>query len=414
MSGFKAEIISIGNEVLAGYTVNTNATFISQQLQGIGLPVYWVSTIRDEHEHILYALRTARERANVILVTGGLGPTPDDITKKTVAEFFDVPLEINRSVLKDVEKFVRDHGRELTEVNRNQALIPRCDDVIRNPMGTAPGLVFRREGRLFYFMPGVPREMKNMVRSFVLQDIRAHLALPQVTTHLFRTTGIPESYLYDRIKSHLPQDDHIDVSFLPREFGVDLRFRLISDDRKQQEAFNARLKDIREALRKYIFAEEEIELQEALGRILRNKGLTLAVAESFTGGLIGDWITDVPGSSDYFSGDLVTYSNESKIQLLNVRPETLQRYGAVSEQTVLEMVRGAQKRFCCDCAIATTGIAGPGGGSPQKPVGLCYIAARFKDKETVKEFRLGTVRRTNKKRGAVAGMEMLRRLLLDI
>ena len=414
MKKYQAEIISIGNEVLAGYTVNTNAAFISRELMSIGLPVAWVSTIRDEHDCIMAALSAAQKRADVVLVTGGLGPTPDDITKKSICEFFDVPMRENEQVLQDVRQFLAGRNIKLSDTNLRQALIPQCDILVRNKIGTAPGLGFERAGRYFFFMPGVPAEMKSLIKNFIAGYLQEHLELPRVHNRILRTTGIPESYLYDKINPLLQNYPQVQIAYLPRQIGVDLRFRLTTDKTHELSALDELIEQVRKKAGKYIFADREIELQEALGKLLAQKKQTLAVAESFSGGLIQDQITDIPGSSAYFLGGMVTYSNQAKMDFLNVQEETLKQFGAVSEQTAREMVRGVQEKFASDCAISTTGIAGPTGATEHKPIGLCYIAARYGNREALKEFHFGTVRRINKQRGAVAGMELLRRLILDL
>ena len=414
MDSIKAEIISIGNEILAGYTVNTNATFISQQLMGIGLPVGWVTTISDTHEDILFALNTAGQRAKAVLVTGGLGPTPDDITKKAICEFFNTEMVFNQDVFEDVQTFLRQRGVDLNQANRDQALVPAAAEIMRNKMGTAPGLLLRKDGVYFFFMPGVPTEMKYLTSNFIVGFLAKELKLPKVHNRLLRTTGIAEAKLYEKLKDILDSFPQCQLAFLPRHIGVDLRFRLISDDEKDIGRFEQFISAVKERAAKYIFTDRSIELEERLGEVLAEKELTLTVAESFTGGLLSSLLTDISGSSRYFLGSAVTYSNESKMSLLGVKEDTLSRFGAVSEQTVLEMVEGVQKKFGSDCAIATTGIAGPTGATPGKPVGLCYIAARFGHKTAVREFHFGTDRIINKKRGAVAGMEMLRRLLLNL
>ncbi|HID38645.1 MAG TPA: competence/damage-inducible protein A [Calditrichaeota bacterium] len=414
MDSIKAEIISIGNEILAGYTVNTNATFISQQLMSIGLPVGWISTISDNHDDILNALGAAMQRAQVVLVTGGLGPTPDDITKKVICEFFKTEMVFNSEVFEDVQTFLRARGADLNQANRDQALVPAAAKIIRNKIGTAPGLMFQKKGIYFFFMPGVPAEMKYITHKFIVGFLAKELNLPKVHNRLLRTTGIAEAKLYERLKDILDSFPQCQPAFLPRHIGVDLRFRLISDDEQDLRRFEQFISAIKERTAKYIFADRPIELEERLGEILVEKKLTLAVAESFTGGLLSNLLTDISGSSRYFLGAAVTYSNESKMQLLGVQDDTLAKYGAVSEATVLEMLKGVQKSFGSHCAIATTGIAGPTGATPGKPVGLCYIAARYGNKTAVREFRFGTDRIINKRRGAVAGMEMLRRLLLNL
>jgi nicotinamide-nucleotide amidase len=414
MNDYRVELISIGNELLAGYTINTNAAYLSRKLQNIGLPVNWTTVISDQHDEILRALQTAAERAAIVLVTGGLGPTPDDITKKSIAEYFKVPFTWNDQALDDVKRFLAQRGREITEINRLQAYIPDCDQVIYNPVGTAPGLVFQRGDRHFFFMPGVPLEMQYMTERFILDYLKQRLILPQMQTRILRTTGIAESRLYEVIQDLCAAYPQFPISFLPRHIGVDLRFRCIAAASDQCVAFQKFLEIVHTRIHKYVFTDEEIEMEQKIGELLRERGLRLATAESFTAGLLGDLITNIPGSSDYYLGGVIAYSNESKIRLLDVSEATLQEYGAVSVQTVIEMARGVRSRFNSDCAIATTGIAGPGGATPAKPVGFSYMAALCGERESVREFRLGAQRDINKKRGATIGMEMLRRLLLNI
>ncbi|MEJ2053030.1 MAG: competence/damage-inducible protein A [Calditrichaceae bacterium] len=414
MKNIRAEIISIGNEVLAGHTVNTNAAYISTKVGLIGLPVNWITTISDDHDEIIFALETANNRADVVLVTGGLGPTPDDITKASICEFFETQLVKNDKVLQHVQSLLQHRGLSLLESNIGQAYVPEKADILPNPIGTAPGLAIEKSGAYFFFMPGVPAEMKQLIDDQVIPYIRKKLKLPTLHNRLLRTTGIAESRLYELLKDILDKYKEFPMAFLPRHIGVDLRFRLLSDDAKTLNVFNKMVDEVRQKAAKYIFTEDHIELEEALGKILREQKFSLSCAESFTGGLIGDLVTNISGSSDYFIGGVVTYSNQSKMNLLNVKQETLKQFGAVSAETAGEMVRGVQQIFRSDCAAATTGIAGPTGGTDIKPVGLCYIAARFGDKESVKEFHFGRDRIINKRRGATAALELLRRLVLNI
>lgn len=414
LNPLRSEIMSIGNEILAGYSINSNAAVISGEMLSIGLPVEWITTIADKRDSILAALQTANQRARVVLITGGLGPTPDDITKNCIAEFFNRRLVMDEAVLRHVQLLLKGRGLAMLESNRRQALVPEGAIILPNPIGTAPGLVLQTEQAYFIFMPGVPVEMKRMVHEQVKPFLSNKLELPQVNNRLLRTTGIPESRLYELLKDIVDTHPQFPVAFLPRHIGVDLRFRLISDEINDIQAFDAFVQEIKERAGKYIFTEESIELEERIGQLLTERKLSLACAESFTGGLIGDLITNIPGSSNYFAGAIVAYGNESKIALLNVQPQTLSSYGAVSSQTALEMVRGVQSLFKTDCALATTGIAGPAGGTATKPVGLCYIAALCAEKEMVKEFHMGRDRSITKKRGAAAALEMLRRLLLNL
>lgn len=409
-----AEIISIGNEVLAGHTINTNAAYISQQMSAIGLPVYWVTTISDTHDEILFALNTANTRADVVLVTGGLGPTPDDITKATVCEYFNSPLVQNKNVLNHVQNLLKNRGLSLLDTNMAQALVPDKADILHNPVGTAPGLALENKGTYFFFMPGVPIEMKRLINEQIIPYLQKRLNLPAIRSYLLRTTGIAESRLFELLKDILKEYSQFPLAFLPRHIGVDLRFRLISDNKDEQQKFESFVDAVRNKTLKYIFTEENVELEQILGQLLKDRKLTFSCAESFTGGLIGDLLTNIPGSSDYFMGGMITYSNASKMNLLGVKQKTLETYGAVNSETALEMVRGVQQAFATDCAVATTGIAGPAGATETKPVGLCYIAARYGNEEVEKEFHFGRDRIINKRRGAMAAMEMLRRMILKI
>lgn len=414
VNNIKAEIISIGNELLSGWTLNTNAHWMAIKCNDIGLAVHWVTTIADTDEEIKTALKNASARADVILCTGGLGPTPDDITKKSITSYFKTELVLDERVLKQVQKIFEGRNITMPEINRNQALVPKKARIITNSQGTAPGLLFEEENKLYFFMPGVPREMKQMIVSDILSKIKSYYDLPDFKTHLIRTTGIAESRLFEKMESTLEQFDDIPVSFLPKIIGVDIKFRIDNNSVDLQKRTLQFLSLLKKSIAKYIYAEEEIELKEKIGNLLQTNNLTLAIAESFTGGLISDWITDVPGSSDYFLGSVTCYSNESKVREIEVSKNTIKDFGAVSEQVALEMAIGVKKLFGSDCAIASTGIAGPGGATETKPVGLCYISCIYKDKIFVKSFNFGTNRRTNKERGTMAALESLRRLLLQI
>ena len=414
MENIRAEIISIGNEILAGWTMNTNAHWIAQKCRDIGLSVQWMTTIADTEEEIKSALHTASSRANIVLCTGGLGPTPDDITKNTIASFFNTDLVLDEKTLAHVLKLFAKRNIEMPEINRMQAFVPKSATIIQNPIGTAPGLMFQEQNRLFFFMPGVPKEMKNMVQTEIFSIIKSHFNLLDFQIYILRTSGIAESRLFEKLEHTLKKYEDIPLSFLPKITGVDIKIKIVNTSAEARQRTENFLSEIRACIKKYIYSEEEKDLQEIIGEILRSRKLTLAIAESFTGGLISDWITDIPGSSDYFLGSITTYSNESKIRELGVSEETLKSFGAVSKHTAREMALGVKKVFGSDCAIATTGIAGPGGATETKPVGLCYLSAIYKDKKFVKEFHFGTDRRINKERGAMAALESLRRLILGI
>ncbi len=414
MGKIKAEIISIGNEILAGWTLNTNAHWIALFLHDTGLPVGWITTIADTKNEITNALQTASGRAGVIVCTGGLGPTPDDITKMTICEFFKTSLVLDKDTLDHVLRLFESRSMEMPEINRNQALVPGSARLMFNPIGTAPGLIFETDKNIFFFMPGVPREMKRMVRTFLGDTINKKFSLPALEKFTLRTTGIAESRLFEKLESTLLKYEDIPISFLPKIIGVDLKLKIPVEPSETYARAVHLLEEIKSIVGKYIYTETESDLPEVLGNLLSSKGLSLAIAESFTGGLISDWITNIPGSSGYYFGSIISYSNASKVAELGVLQSTLDEVGAVSERTVIEMVKGVQQKFKAGCAIASTGIAGPGGGTADKPVGLCYIAARFKEKLMVKKLIFGKDRQINKERGAMAGIEILRRLILNI
>jgi nicotinamide-nucleotide amidase len=410
----KAEIISIGNELLSGITVNTNSSWIAQQLTRIGIMVCWVTTIGDKKEHIEYALTIATSRADIILCTGGLGPTPDDITKNSICKFFQTRLVLHQPTLDTITQIFKRRKIKMPGVNRSQAMVPARARIIPNKLGTAPGLVFMESNKLYSFMPGVPKEMKRMIEQEILPIIKNKYKLTPQRTYLLRTTGMAESMLYEKLDPVFRKFPDIEVAYLPKFSGVDIRLKCDPEARSAESRLEILISKCKEIIGSYIYTEKGEELQEIIGMLLKKDSLTLAVAESFTGGLIADRITDIPGSSTYFLGSVVTYSNKSKRHLLHVNEKTIEKYGAVSKQAVEEMAHGVQKLFGCDCAIASTGIAGPTGATDTKSVGLCFLAALYHDKIITKQFNFGTDRRINKERGAVAGLELLRKLLLSI
>ena len=409
MNGIKTELITIGNEILSGNTVNTNASWLAAQLNLLGITVRWITVISDDHQEILRALKTATTRATLVISTGGLGPTPDDITKKALCEFFGSRLIQHEETLVHIRKLFEGRKLAMPATNQQQAMVPDNATVIRNRYGTAPGLKIEQQGVRFYFLPGVPYEMRNLISEQILPELRHDLELVKPAALLFRTTGLAESRLHELVTPELQEFRDITVAFLPKSSGVDLRIIFAEDDEKYIAQVHRRISD---RLGIHIYTGEEKLLEVIVAELLIKKQLTLGIAESFTGGLIGDLFTDIPGSSGFFLGSAVTYSNTAKSKLLSVEPETIKTHGAVSEETVREMVYGAKKLFASDCAIATTGIAGPTGATSEKPVGLCFLAAAFSDRIETRRFVFGKDRRINKERGAYAGIELLRRLLL--
>ena len=411
-----AEIITIGDEILIGQIVDTNSAFIAQKLNAIGIHVKQISSVSDDKKHILSALAEAHQRADVILITGGLGPTKDDITKKTLAEYFGVGLIENRDALQNVEKIfrrLRGPSEQLLEVNRQQALVPENCEVILNTNGTAPGMWFNHQGKIYMSMPGVPHEMMYMVEEAVIPKLKATFNLPFIIHKSILTVGEGESYLAEKIadiENSLPS--YIKLAYLPKLGQVRLRLSGYSEDeislKKEIELFAGR---IVERVGKSVVAEEDIALEKAILNYMAEKELTLSTAESCTGGYIAHLITQHPGSSKVFFGGAVSYSYELKESILGVKNETLWQYGAVSQETVTEMVEGALLNFKSDYAIAVTGIAGPDGGTPEKPVGTVWIGVANAQKTITKKFQFGNKRLQNIERTAIAALNMLHLLL---
>ncbi len=410
----KAEIISIGNELLSGRTVNTNATYIAQKLVEIGISVGWVQTIADAADAIREALDTALRRADVVLLTGGLGPTHDDITKKVIAEYFGSKLVMNEEILRDVEEKFRRRGIPMPEINREQALVPDKAELMPNPVGTAPGMIFRHDGKLVFVMPGVPREMKSMMESSVIPRLQSECEACRIRVNLFRTTGIPESVIYEKIESELKRFSSYEIAFLPAYTGVDIRVIRKGADIKDEARFQEFQQMLQKHIGDYIYTTDQRNLEAVVGDLLKERGWTISVAESLTGGLVQDKITNVSGSSAYFMGGIVAYSNEAKMQFLKVKEASLKQYGAVSDVVAREMASGVREAFGTTIAVSTTGIAGPTGATPTKPVGLMFVGLATADLVVARKFQFGNDRLINKQRSAQAALEMVRRGILGL
>ncbi|MFB9844458.1 competence/damage-inducible protein A [Mucilaginibacter ginsenosidivorans] len=415
----QAEIITIGDEILIGQIVDTNSAWIAQQLNAIGIRVKQISSVSDDKYHILAALKEAHERANVILITGGLGPTKDDITKKTLAEYFGVGMVENKQALANVEAIfrrLRGTFTELLEVNRQQAMVPENCEVILNRNGTAPGMWFNYDDTIYMSMPGVPHEMMYMMEDSVLPKLKATLKLPHIVHHTILTAGEGESYLAEKIKDiedSLPP--YIKLAYLPKLGQVRLRLSAYGDNEaflnEKVKGFAAR---ITERVGKAVVAQGDIPLEKAILDFMAERELTLSAAESCTGGYISHLITQHAGSSKVFFGGAVSYSYELKESVLGVKNETLWQHGAVSEETVKEMVEGALLNFKSDYAVAVTGIAGPDGGTPEKPVGTVWIGVANNAKTVTKKFSFGNKRQQNIERTAIAALNMLNILLKEL
>ena len=366
-----AEIITIGDEILIGQIVDTNSAWMAQQLNKIGLRVKQISSVSDDRQHILTALNEAKERVDVILITGGLGPTKDDITKNTLAAYFNAGMVENAAALANVEDIFKRYNRPLLEVNRLQARVPENCEVILNKNGTAPGMWFNEQGKIYVSMPGVPHEMMYMMEDSVLPKLNSTLKLPFILHKTILTVGEGESFLAEKIadiENSLPP--YIKLAYLPKLGQVRLRLSGYNEDEQlikiKIEEFAAK---ITERIGNIVAAQEDIPLEKAIMNFMAAKGLTLSLAESCTGGYLSQLFTQHPGSSKVFLGGVIAYSNDVKSNILKVNKDTLENFGAVSEETAGEMVKGVLAVINTDYGISITGIAGPDGGSPEKPVG---------------------------------------------
>ena len=410
----KAEIINIGDELLIGQVVNTNASWMAEQLTKAGFSVVQITTIADDAAAIKASLDEAFQRADVVLLSGGLGPTKDDITKKTLAEYFNARMIFHEPTFEQVKKIFAARNFPVTEINRQQALIPdRCIPLF-NKNGTAPGMWFEKEGKVAVSMPGVPFEMKAMVEEQVIPKLLRHFQLGHIVFQTVMTTGMPESMLAEKIKTweeNLPA--HIHLAYLPQPGIVRLRLTAKGTDKeKLTTEINTEVAKLQKIIPEIIYGYNDVLLEEVTGNLLRKKGKTVATAESCTGGYIAHLITSIAGSSDYFEGAVVSYANRIKTDLLGVQPETLEKYGAVSREVVLEMAEGARQRLKTDYSIAVSGIAGPSGGTEEKPVGTVWIAVSGAEGSEAQRFLFGEHRGRNIRRSALAALNMLRLRLL--
>ncbi|MEO8885371.1 MAG: competence/damage-inducible protein A [Mucilaginibacter sp.] len=411
-----AEIITIGDEILIGQIVDTNSAWMAKQLNDAGIRVKQISSVSDNREHILTALAEAAERADIILVTGGLGPTKDDITKKTIAEYFNVGMVENQEALNSVLRIFSKYNRPMLEINRMQAQVPANCEVIINKNGTAPGMWFNEDGKIYVSMPGVPFEMMYMMEEEVIPKLIASFKLPVIIHKTILTAGEGESFLAEKIadiEDALP--DYIKLAYLPKLGQVRLRLSAYGDNEQLLKSeINQYAAKLIERIGSAVVTDEDVPLEKAILDFMAARNLTLSVAESCTGGYISHLFTQHPGSSKVFFGGAISYSYELKESLLGVNHETLLKFGAVSEETVKEMVAGALKNFKSDYAIAVTGIAGPDGGMPDKPVGTVWIAAASAKKTIAKKFTFGNKRQQNIERSAASALTMLNTLLRDV
>jgi len=411
----KVEIITIGDELLIGQVVDTNSAWMAEQINLLGINVHQITSISDNREHILSTLREASLRADVLLITGGLGPTNDDITKDVLSEYFDSPLVFNADAYNQIEQLFALRGFPVTKLNHMQAMLPECCIPLQNSGGTAPGMWFEKDKIIYVSMPGVPFEMKAIMTQEVLPRL-ASLSPVTILHKTILTQGVGESFLAARIadwEGKLPKQ--IKLAYLPQPGLVRLRLTASgSDSEKLNKEMSQVTSELVDLIPEYIFGFDNDSLEDVIGKQLRSLKLTLSTAESCTGGYIAHLITGISGSSDYFKGSIVAYSNEIKENLLGVKHETLLKNGAVSEATVKEMAEGARKKLGSDCSIAISGIAGPLGGTDEKPVGTTWIAVSSPAGLVAEKFLLGEHRGRNIRKAGITALNMLRKELNKI
>ena len=410
----KVHLLTIGDELLIGQVVDNNSAWMGRQLNLAGIQVAGIVSAPDEHDDIVDAIGHCLQRSQVVIMTGGLGPTKDDVTKKAIAEYYGVGFVFSQETYERLVRIFQRLGRPVTEALRQQCFMPQNAELLLNHMGTAPGMWMEENGRVLISLPGVPYEMKHLMETAVIPRLLERFPVAPRKHRTVLTAGEGESTIADRLEKfedELPAD--LRLAYLPSLGQVRLRLTATGHSEpvldRLLETQVARLQAL---LPDLIYGYEAESLEEAVGRILRERGLRLATAESCTGGYLAHRITSVPGSSDYFLGSVVAYANEIKIAQLGVAEATLQTHGAVSEQTVREMAEGVRQRFGADIAVATSGVAGPGGGSPEKPVGTIWLAVADRERTFAYRLQAGKDREKNIQWSTVYALNFLRRFAL--
>ena len=412
----KAEIITIGDEILIGQIVDTNSQFIGQQLNKIGVSVYQITSIQDDKQHILNALKEAQERVDIVIITGGLGPTKDDITKKTIAEYFnDNKLIEYPEVIEHIKGLFKKINHPFKEVQRYQAQLPSKATYLENNFGTAPGMWFYENETVFVSLPGVPYEMKGLITNQVLPRIQKQFKLPFIIHKTIMTYGQGESTIAERIEEfedNLPS--HIKLAYLPSFGKVRLRLSAKGDNKATLEKeLTEKVAEVYALIPEIITGlDDDNSIEKRVGELLKENNKTIATAESLTGGKIAASLVSVPGSSAYFKGSIVSYSKETKINLLNVSKETIKKHSVVSKEVALEMAKGAKEQLKTNIAIAVTGNAGPTLDDTDKSVGVVFIAFVSDNKEIVQEFNFGQPREKVINRTVSKSLEILQKEIL--
>lgn len=408
------EIITIGDELLIGQVVDTNSAWMGQQLESAGFHVIWKTAVGDVEEDMLEAIDAAMNRAQIVLVTGGIGPTKDDITRKTLCKYFDSGVYFSEEVYRNIEEIFNRNGRVMNELTRNQAIVPEKAIVIQNRAGTAPSTWFEQDGKVLVSMPGVPYEMKWLVSNEVLPRLKSRF---QQDIHILHHTTWVNGYTESMLAIHLEEFENAlpqtaKLAYLPQPGLIRLRLTIHAQTEAEAQAIMSdQQQKLRALLQGHILTEEDKAPDELIGAILKEKKMMIGTAESCTGGRIASIITTTPGCSAYFAGSIVSYSNQVKETVLGVNPTDIEQHGAVSREVVEQMALGAIAKLGCDCAVATSGIAGPDGGTEEKPVGTVWIAAAVGQQVVSQCYRFSSIREQNILRASNMALLMLLNLL---
>ncbi len=409
------ELVIIGDEIISGHTIDTNSAYIAAKLTEIGLWVTYKTAVGDDLQRMEEVISQALKRTDIVIATGGLGPTDDDVTKKAIVKVFKRNLVFQEDVLEDIRKRYEARGIKMPSINQNQALLPQGAIYLPNRVGSAVGIVIVEGGKIFASLPGVPNEVEIMVPEQLIPFLEARVSPGFIRVIKLRTTGIIESALAEKILPALKFPENIHLAYLPSYSGVDLRIVSFGSSKEMADSSAVNLAGhLRATISNYIYGEGEDTLESVIGRLLKERKQSLAVAESCTAGLLAGQITSVPGSSEYFERGVVTYSNRSKMELLGVPEKTLVEFGAVSKETAEAMASGIRERAGVDYGIAVTGIAGPDGGTSDKPIGTVFIAVASARGIRSRKFSFGRSRESNRGRSVYAALELLRKTILGI
>jgi len=411
----KAELISIGDELLIGQTVDTNSAWLGERLDALGFQIVQISTVSDQPEHIVESLKLAMDRADLVVITGGLGPTLDDKTKQTLAGFFGMKLVVNDHVLKNIKKILSYRNVPFIKANEDQALVPDGCIVLDNPAGTAPGMLFQWNSKVVVSLPGVPFEMKSIAENELFPWLNENLSSERRLFKMIMTTGFAESVLASKLESWENElKDNYSLAYLPSP-GI-VKLRLTAWGKPQDEllkGLNAEIKKLETIIPDAIYSYTHESLEENIGKLLKSNNMTVGTAESCTGGAMASRLVSIPGSSDYFKGSVIAYAYETKRDILNIDQSKLNKYGAVSRSVCEEMADHSRRLLNVDYSIASSGIAGPDGGTKDKPVGFVWIAVASSKRIMSEKFNFGNHRGRNITRASLAGLNMLRQLIIE-